>query len=256
MSEVSIFSEIWQLYLYQPLVNLLVYLYTNVAAENLGWAIVALTVCLRVVLLPLTILSERNKIVMEEMEQEVALAERHYRADPVYLKDHVRSLMKKYHVRPWAKTSALAIQLLVLVLLYQVFLTGVSGAQLAKILYPSVEYPGKLNTLFFSVQYGSTPADALAFDVGEQSIIWAALVALVLIINIAFKLSKAKKEGTKLTGSDLTYFIAFPLASFLILWYLPMVKALFIFTSLMLSYLIAIITHLFWAKKDAHGAHH
>ncbi|OGH67604.1 MAG: hypothetical protein A3C15_01475 [Candidatus Magasanikbacteria bacterium RIFCSPHIGHO2_02_FULL_50_9b] len=256
MSEASLFSEIWQLYLYQPLVNLLVYLYNNVAAANLGWAIVALTVCLRIVLLPLSILSERNKFLMDEMQKEVDTAERHYRADPIYLKEHVRGLMKKYHIRPWAKTSVLGIQLLVLVLLYQVFITGISGAQLTKILYPSVEYPGKLNTMFFSVQYGAEPADVLAFDIGERSIIWAVLVALVLFVDIAIKLSHAKKEKIKLTGSDLTYWIAFPLASGLILWYLPMVKALFIFTSLMLSYLIALMTHLFWGKKDAAGAHH
>ena len=75
MSEASLFSEIWQLYLYQPLVNLLVYLYNNVAAANLGWAIVALTVCLRIVLLPLSILSERNKFLMDENDE---VAEKHF----------------------------------------------------------------------------------------------------------------------------------------------------------------------------------
>lgn len=255
MNEVSLFSEIWQLYLYQPLVNLLVYLYNNVASQNLGWAVVALTLCLRIVLLPLSILSERNKVLMEKMEHEVEQAERSYRSDPIYLKQHIRGLMKKYHIRPWAKTLALGIQLLVLVLLYQVFIVGISGSQLAKILYDSVEYPGKLNTLFFSVQYGATPAETLAFDIGERSIIWAALVALVLFVDIAVKLRSAKSSN-KLDGSDLAYWIIFPLASSLILWYLPMVKALFILTSIMFSYLIAIVSHVFWGKGDSHGAHH
>ncbi|MCX6780570.1 MAG: YidC/Oxa1 family membrane protein insertase, partial [Candidatus Magasanikbacteria bacterium] len=226
----DLLSHIWQIYLYQPLVNLLVYLYSTVAGQNLGWAVVALTVSLRVVLLPLSIVEGRNEIVIEKMQEDVAIAEKHFRADPMYMKEHIRLLMRKNKIRPWAKTLSLAIQLLVLVLLYQVFITGISGAQLSKILYSFVEYPGRLNTLFFSYQYGSTPKDFIAFDVGQRSLFWAALVGVVLVVDIIFKM---KKLNQKATGGDLTYLIMFPLASFAILWYLPMVKSLFIFTSMM-----------------------
>jgi YidC/Oxa1 family membrane protein insertase len=250
MSEIGIFSQIWQLYLYQPLVNLLVYLYNTIAGGNLGWAIVSLTVCLRLVLLPLSILSERNKLLLEEMQKDIGEAERHYRADPIYLKEHVRGLMKKYHIRPWAKTVSLAIQLFVLVLLYQVFITGVSSAQLAKILYPFVDYPGKLNTIFFTV---TTETGDIMFDVGQRSLLAAAVVGLVLFIDIAFSLRKTDRKATK---SDLLYWIVFPLASFLILWYLPMVKALFIITSIVFSYVVSLISKRLQNKKDGHGAHH
>ena len=246
----DVFSQFWQLYLYQPLVNMLVYLYNTVAGQNLGWAVIALTVSLRLILLPLSILSERNELVMEEMDTEIKEAERRYRTDPIMLKDHVRALMRKHKVRPWAKTSALGIQLLVLVLLYQVFLTGITGQQLIKILYSFVEYPGKLNTLFVTAQFGSY---TMPFYIGERSIFWAGLVGFILIIDIAVKFQIGKR---KVTGSDLAYFILFPLASFAILWYLPMVKALFILTSIIFSYALTLIRKLFWGKADAHGAHH
>ena len=244
------FSQFWQIYLYQPLVNGLVYLYNTVAGQNLGWAVVSLTVCLRILLLPLSILSEPNEIIMDEVDGEVKELERRYRTDPILLKEHVRSLMRKYHMRPWAKTSALGIQLLVLVLLYQVFLTGITGQQLVKILYSFVEYPGKLNTLFFATDVGPYH---LVYDIGQRSIAWALLVAVILLVDIAVKLELGKRKAT---GSDITYLIVFPLASFLILWYLPMVKALFILTSMLFSYLLILTRKLFWGKKDAHGAHH
>lgn len=244
----DLFSQFWQIYLYQPLVNMLVYLYNTVAGQNLGWAVVSLTICLRILLLPLSILSERNEIIMDEMDGEVKELERTYRTDPILLKEHVRALMRKYHMRPWAKTSALGIQLLVLILLYQVFITGITGQQLVKILYSFVEYPGKLNTLFFSLDIGS---HHIVYDIGQRSIFWAALVAVILIIDIAVKLELGKRKAT---GSDITYIIVFPLISFLILWYLPMVKALFILTSMMFSYLLIIIRKLFWGKGgDDHG---
>lgn len=245
------FSLIWQVYLYQPLVNALVYLYNTIAHQNLGWAVIYLTALLRVVLLPLSIMSERNKILYERMELEIAEVERHHRADPVYLKEHIRRLTKKYHMRPWAKTVVLGIQLLVLVLLYQVFITGIQGAQLAKILYTGVEYPGRLNTEFMSVQYGASPKETIVFDVGERSAVWAGLVFVVLFIEILIRL---KNSSGKTQSVDLVYLVAFPAISFAVLWYLPMVKSLFILTSLAFSYLLIIFRLLFFrTKKD--GAH-
>jgi len=247
----DLFSHVWQIYLYQPLVNLLVYLYNSVAGQNLGWAVVSLTICLRLVLLPLSIMSERNAIVAEDLDDEVKEIERRYRTDPVLLREHIRALMKKYHIRPWAKTVALAIQFLVLILLYQVFLTGITGSQLMKILYASVDYPGKLNTIFFDFQFGS---ETIVFNIGEQSIFWAALVGVVLILDIVVNLRSSER---KTSSSDITYLILFPVASFLLLWYLPMVKALFIFTSMSFSYLLILVRKLFWGKADKKGgAHH
>ncbi|MDQ5931745.1 MAG: YidC/Oxa1 family rane protein insertase [Patescibacteria group bacterium] len=246
----DLFSHVWQIYLYQPLVNMLVYLYNTVAGQNLGWAVVSLTICLRILLLPLSVMSERNEIIAEEMDDEVKEIERRYRADPVQLKENIRALMKKHHIRPWAKTIALAIQLLVLVLLYQVFLAGITGSQLIKILYASVDYPGRLNSVFFTMPVGS---ETVVFNIGERSLFWAGLVGVVLVVDIIIKLQRSTR---KLDGSDLAYLILFPVFSFLVLWYLPMVKALFIITSMSFSYLLTLVRKLFWGKADAHGAHH
>ncbi len=246
----DLFSHVWQIYLYQPLVNMLVYLYNTVAGQNLGWAVVSLTICLRILLLPLSVMSERNEIIAEEMDDEVKEIERRYRADPVQLKENIRALMKKHHIRPWAKTIALAIQLLVLVLLYEVFLAGITGSQLIKILYASVDYPGRLNSVFFTMPVGS---ETVVFNIGERSLFWAGLVGVVLVVDIIIKLQRSTR---KLDGSDLAYLILFPVFSFLVLWYLPMVKALFIITSMSFSYLLTLVRKLFWGKADAHGAHH
>jgi hypothetical protein len=203
----DLFSHVWQIYLYQPLVNMLVYLYNTVAGQNLGWAVVSLTICLRILLLPLSVMSERNEIIAEEMDDEVKEIERRYRADPVQLKENIRALMKKHHIRPWAKTIALAIQLLVLVLLYQVFLAGITGSQLIKILYASVDYPGRLNSVFFTMPVGS---ETVVFNIGERSLFWAGLVGVVLVVDIIIKLQRSTR---KLDGSDLAYLILFPVFS-------------------------------------------
>jgi hypothetical protein len=96
-------------------------------------------------------------------------------------------------------------------------------------------------------------SETVVFNIGERSLFWAGLVGVVLVVDIIIKLQRSTR---KLDGSDLAYLILFPVFSFLVLWYLPMVKALFIITSMSFSYLLTLVRKLFWGKADAHGAHH
>ena len=125
---------IWNDLLYQPLFNILIWLYNNTAGQNLGWAVVYLTIMLRVILLPLTIIAERNKIRDEQVGEEIKKLEKEFHNDSAQLKDEVRQVVKANKINPWAKASSLGIQLLVLVLLYQVFLQGITGEKLLRTL--------------------------------------------------------------------------------------------------------------------------
>jgi membrane protein insertase Oxa1/YidC/SpoIIIJ len=98
-------------------------------------------------LLPLTIISALNADKHEKAEEEAAKAMASYKNDKIAQKDAAREIMKKYKISPWAAVLNLAIQFLVLVLLYQVFLQGVNGDRVIKTLYPSIDFPGKINTM-------------------------------------------------------------------------------------------------------------
>ncbi len=60
------------------------------------------------------------------------------------------------------------------------------------------------------------------------------MVGIVLFLEIAVAL----KRRAHVDRSDLAYLLLFPFFSFLILWYLPMVKSIFILTSLFFSMLL------------------
>ena len=47
--------------------------------------------------------------------------------------EEIRKIMKKNMVSPWAKVMSLGFQLLVLVLLYQVFIRGITGERVIKL---------------------------------------------------------------------------------------------------------------------------
>ena len=130
-------SYFWSAFLYQPLFNALIWIYLNIAGRNLGWAVVWLTIFLRAILLPLTIISERDAIRQEKVNEEARHAAKAFKNDAVAQKEEIRKIMRKNKISPWAKVITLGAQLLVLILLYQVFIRGINGERVIKFLYPS-----------------------------------------------------------------------------------------------------------------------
>ena len=228
--------HIWNTFLYEPLFNLLIWIYNNWTDQSLGWAVVYLTILLRIALLPFTIISERNKMKNEELEAEIVRIDKEFQNDPILKKEEIRRALKNRRVQPWAKSLSLGIQALVFILLYQVFLRGVTGEKILQILYPSVDFPGNINTMFYGFNL------AASHDWIASGIVGVWLAADIYIT--------ARRNKTKAMRADLIYFVFFPLAVFLFLYILPMVKALFVLTSLVISVIIHGFVRVFTPAKS------
>ncbi|MFH1286311.1 MAG: YidC/Oxa1 family membrane protein insertase [Candidatus Magasanikbacteria bacterium] len=229
--------EIWNTYLYEPMFNLLIWMYNNWTEESLGWAVIYLTIMLRIALLPFTVISERSKIKNQDLYEDVEKLAKEFQNDPVLQKEEIRKALKNRKVQPWAKSIALGIQALFLVLLYQVFLRGVTGEKVLRVLYDSIEFPGVINTYFYG------------FDLGARhDVISAGIVACWLAIEIYLGTRKAKAGVMR---ADLAYFILFPLTVFLFLFFLPMVKALFVLTSMVFTGIVRGFLKILMPKKKS-----
>jgi len=218
-----ILGYIWNTYLYIPVFNALIWLYNGPAKENMGAAVVMLTVALRVVLLPLSIVSEKNKAIYKILNEKANEIRRNYKNDSVAAKESIRALLKKYKVKPWAKSVVLVVQVLMLVLLYQVFIGGLTRYKM-NVLYAGIDKPEIINTLFYG------------FELGVRDWRWALAVGLILFVEIY-----REQKGKKVEQTEQVYAVLFPLMSFLILWSLPMVKSVFILTSIAFSYVLSIL---------------
>lgn len=228
-------ATIWNDILYQPLFNALIFIYNNWTDHNFGWAIVYLTVLLRTLLLPLAIVHLVKSKKNLELDSEVKKIEQQYKNDPVLKKQEIRNVLKKRHVSPWAKALSLGIQGLVVVLLYQVFLHGMTGKQMLDLLYSFVAFPGTINTMFYGIDLGLT-----------HTLFWPGLVAIILFVE---NYLDSKRKKVKFTKRDLNYLVLFPTSIFVVLWVLPMAKALFVFTSMVFSIIVnPILKHLFGPK--------
>jgi len=233
--------SLWHDVLYQPLFNGLIWIYNNWADQNLGWAIIYLTLLLRLVLLPFTLVTERDNILNSELVSELKRLDKEYGKDEVLKKEEIRRILKKRRISPWAKIVSLGFQALVLLLLYQVFVRGITGEKILKILYSFVEFPGVINTMFYG------------FDLSARhGIILPGLVAVWLALEIYFNYDQ---EKITLQKSDLAYFIIFPFGVFLALWWLPDVKALFVLTSMTFSVIIGQFSKLLFRSPKPKVSH-
>lgn len=213
----------WNDYLFTPLLNFLLILYSGPAKGNLGYAVILLTLSLRVALLPLNIISFRGQKAYAVLEKKVEEIKAIYKGDSVLMRERLRAVLKKQRFSPWAKMVAIAIQVLVFILLYQVFIGGITATRL-DLLYSWVYRPDVINTDFFG------------FNLGSHSVLWPGLVGLVLFAEIYLE----QRRRGKVTRNEALYGVLFPLMSFLFLWALPMVKTLFILTTLAFSYILSL----------------
>lgn len=231
-------SNFWITFLYQPVFNALIFIYQTIGAGNMGWSVIWLTIFLRLILLPFNIISERNNIRHERAVAEAERAIVAFKNDKIAQAEEARKIMRKYRISPWAKVIMLVVQVVMFILLYQVFIHGITGERMVKTLYPFVELPGYINPFFFG------------FDIGKtHDVVWAGICAFYLFVSIFIEYRNLKK-GEK---PDLLYWFGFPAFMFLALWYLPMVKSLFILTSMIFSDIITIIRKLAFAPKKPSG---
>jgi membrane protein insertase Oxa1/YidC/SpoIIIJ len=234
-------GSLWFTLLYQPFLNALIWIYVNVAGQNLGVAVVLMTIGLRIVLLPFSVLSERSSIKQRGLEVAIEKVAFVYKNDPVAQKEEVRRLMKQHHISPWARVLTVVAQAVLFIVIYQVFINGVNNEQIAHNLYTGVTFPGRLNTKFFG------------FDISlHYEVLWAAINGVYLFVSILVWGLVRHKNWNK---SDLYFLIFFPATIFVVLWYLPMVKALFFLTTIVFSDSIKVLFSLLNAEKKAHGAH-
>lgn len=212
-------AGLWLDWLVHPLLAALLFLYRTVAFGNLGVAVIELTVLLRLALLPFTVMAERSTARYERLAEEVAAIQAQYKNDEVLANEQIRELLKQRRVNPWAKATVLLVQLAVLIALYQVFMRG--------LLTPDV------GTTFFG------------FELGKRSWPWALAVGLVLYFEIAYG---QRKVEHLLGKQDAVYRYAFPLFSVVVLSLLPMVKALFVLTSMGFSIVVSIVRRAFYKQ--------
>jgi len=116
----------YQTYVYQPILNTLLWLY-QVTGQNLGMAIILLTLLVRGVLIPFTLPQLKSAKKMSALKPALdALKEKHGHDAKVFQQKQLE-LYKEHNVNPAAGCLPFIAQFVVLIALYQVFMNTLGG---------------------------------------------------------------------------------------------------------------------------------
>lgn len=131
----------------QPIFNLLIFLYDVIPGEDIGFAIIALTILIKVVLWPLTRTSLKSQKALQALQPELERIKQTHKDDKEALAKEMMELYQKEKVNPLSSCLPILIQLPILFALYKVLLDGF-GPEHFDALYTFVGNPGEINTHF------------------------------------------------------------------------------------------------------------
>jgi YidC/Oxa1 family membrane protein insertase len=229
-----VIMDYFTLLLYQPLLNALVLFYYLIGQTSLGfdmgYAVILLTILIRIILLPITLAGHRSESERREIAQKVKEAEEYYRHDPVAQSKAVKQILRAKPRIIISEATTFLIQAVIALTLWRIFSKGLLGEDL-HLLYswmPQVAQPYNLN---FLGRFDLTHPDWIL------NLIQAFLIfVLETIAVITSPYYVSRKEVVRVQ-------LILPVVSFLFFAFMPAGKKLFVVVTLLFS-LAVVITRL------------
>ena len=157
--------EIFFTLFYQPIFNLLIFLYNIVPLHDLGLAIILLTLIVRLLLYPLSKKAIESQKRLQEVQPEIERIKEKYKNDKEKMGPELMALYKEKNINPFSSCLPILIQLPFLIAIYKVFFNILNNGEGMEALYLFVSNPGTINIISFGF-----------IDLVEKSI-WLAVLA-------------------------------------------------------------------------------
>lgn len=190
--------------LYQPLFNLLVWLYNTIPGHDIGLAIFLLTVLIKLVLYPFSLQALKAQKALSELQPKIEELKVKYKDNKEEMSRAMMNLYKENKVNPLSSCLPVLIQLPFLIAVYQVFIKGLSSQGLEN-LYSFVANPGHINAVSLGFLDLSKPNLILAVLAGAAQF-WQA--KMMPRPSVPPKEPGAKDEGmASMMNKQMLYFM-------------------------------------------------
>ena len=156
--------ELFNTILYQPIFNLFIFLYNNIA--DVGFVILIITILVRLLLYPMTSKSIKAQRNMQELQPKLEAIKKQFKDDKQKQTQAIMELYKKSKVNPFGSCLPLLLQLPILIALYMVMRNALASTDLAQNLYSFVSNPGTVNSWSLGYFDLAVPSKVLAFMAG------------------------------------------------------------------------------------------
>ncbi|HVX90108.1 MAG TPA: YidC/Oxa1 family membrane protein insertase [Candidatus Paceibacterota bacterium] len=144
-------GALFHTYLSIPIYNLLVFFIGIMPGGDVGLAVIAVTLVVKIIILPLSYSAVRTQRAMKVIEPELAAIKEKFKNDSGEQAREQFALYKKYKINPFASFFTLLIQLPILLALYWVFRGEALPAIDVTSLYSFVSIPVHISTQLLGV---------------------------------------------------------------------------------------------------------
>ncbi len=199
-------SELFHTYLYEPILWGFVFIYENLAFHNLGFAIILLTICVRIILFPIFYKSAKDQSLMQRIQPKLKKIQEEHKNNKEEQAKAMMRLYKENNLNPFSGFLLLLVQLPVFIALFKIFSNEVSSTIFD-------------NPLFFGL-----------INLGEKSIVIAVIAAIAQYVQGKLLLPPKTKDGeneNQMARVGRTMTILGPALTFFILTNLPSALGLY-----------------------------
>ncbi|MEY2641190.1 MAG: hypothetical protein RL150_583 [Candidatus Parcubacteria bacterium] len=220
-------KELFNTIFFEPLYNALIGLIDIIPGGDVGFAVIVLTILVKLILFPLSKTSVRTQLKMRQLQKPLEEIKEKYKDNREAMGRAMLDLYKEHKLNPFSGFLLILIQIPVVLALYWVILKGGLPVINETILYSFIPKPETINMLFLGI-----------FHIAEaKSVVLAVLAALTQHLQARFSFPKPepRKEGVTPTFQDemmrgmsvqvkwvlpvFVFFISFGLASVVALYW-------------------------------------
>ena len=150
---------------YQPILNLLIWLHNIIPSNDIGWAIIGLTIVIKIILLPLSAKSLKSQKSLQDLQPKVDALRKKFKDNKEAMGKELMNLYREEKVSPFSSCLPLLVQLPFLFAIFQVLNDGVQNVSLER-LYSFVARPEFVDVNFLEIFNLENPSIPLAVAAG------------------------------------------------------------------------------------------
>lgn len=143
-------QALWTTIFYQPIYNALMFVMSTITFGDVGFAVIILTIFVKILLFPVARKSIKSQVVMKKLAPLLKKIKEDYPNKEEQSKKTF-ALYKEHGVNPFSGCLLVLIQLPIIFALYYAFLRGLGAHAVAGPLYSFVQMPASIHTMFLGV---------------------------------------------------------------------------------------------------------
>ena len=177
--------DLFNVGLFVPLYNGLVFLISVAPFSDVGIAVVVLTIVVKLILFPPSIKMVKTQLAVRELEPRIKEIKEKYKKDQPEQARQTMALYKEKGVNPFLGFLLILIQLPIILALYWVFFRGGLPVINEDILYSFIAIPKTINMNFLGL-----------IDIGAKSVMLAFLAGVTQFYQMKLSLPPMKPRGS------------------------------------------------------------